>query len=394
MHAAAIPDAGQLFQTAPCGLIVAAADGEVLEANATLCTWLRCPRDALVGRKRFQDLLTVGGRIFWQTHLQPLLRMQASVAEVKLEMLRPPAAPLPVMVNIAEQAWQGTRLLQIAVFVAEDRHKYERELLLQRQRAEELAAQHARDQQHLLEARAQSEDRAKFAEQLVGVVSHDIRNPLSVVHISAALLERSLSPDQQKQVLRRISRAVGRMQHLIADLLDFSQAKLGRGLSVNRRSCDLQQAIADAVAELAIAFPESSLRHERLGEGLADADPERLVQAVGNLVANAANHGAKGEPITVRSEAGGSKFRITVHNHGQPIPEHILPQLFEPMVRGAAPGASQGVGLGLFIVREIARGHGGRVEARSDPTGTAFSIEIPRTAGGPASEGVSGGPGR
>jgi Signal transduction histidine kinase len=374
---AGLPQAEQLYQAAPCGLMVAASDGEVIAINDTLCQWLRCPRDDLVGRRRFQDLLTVGGRIFWQTHLQPLLAMQASVAEVKLEMLLPGAAALPVMVNIAQREWDGRLLLHIAVFGAEDRHKYEGELLLQRRRAEDLAEQHARDEQRIREARAVAEDRAKFAEQLVGVVSHDLRNPLSVFHMSAILLERGVPPDQQQLVLGRIARAVGRMQHLISDLLDFSQARLGRGLAIHKRPCDLQHVIADGVAELAVAFPANTLRHERVGEGSVEADPERLVQAVGNLVANAANHGAQGAPITVRSELGASRCRMTVHNDGTPIPGHMLAQLFEPMVRGAAPGA-RGVGLGLFIVREIARGHGGSVEARSDAAGTVFTIEIPR----------------
>jgi phosphoserine phosphatase RsbU/P len=377
MQPASLPGAEALYESAPCGLLLAELDGQVLAANATLCTWLRCSREDLVGRRRFQDLLTVGGRMFWHTHLQPLLQMQASVAEVKLEMLRADAAPLPVMVNIARQAAKGAKLLHIAIFVAEDRHKYERELLLQRQRAEDLSEQHARDQQNVVDARSEAEDRAKFAEQLVGVVSHDIRNPLSVIHMSTVLLERGIGPEQHEQVVGRIKRAVGRMQHLISDLLDFSQARLGRGLSIRKRRCDLQQAIADGVLELAVAFPESSLRHERTGEGQIDADPDRIVQAVGNLVANAVNHGAKGEPITVRSEVGATGFRVTVHNRGKAIPPELLPQLFEPMVRGAAPGASQGVGLGLFIVREIARGHGGVVRVSSDASGTAFTIELP-----------------
>jgi phosphoserine phosphatase RsbU/P len=376
-----LPGPEQLYHSAPCGLLLTDANGDVLLANDVLCTWLQCSREELVGRKRFLDLLTVGGRIFWQTHLQPLLRMQSSVAEVKLEMVRPGGAPLPVMVNVAERPWNEGKLLHIAVFVAEDRHKYERELLLQRKRAEELAEQHARDQQQIQEARAQAEDRARFAEQLVGMVSHDIRNPLSVVQMSGVLLDRGVSPEQQKQVTLRITRAVRRMQHLIADLLDFSQARLGRGLSIHKRSCDLQQAIADGVAELAIAFPESGLRHERVGEAVMEADADRIVQAVGNLVANAVNHGARGEPITVRSEAGESVFRVSVHNHGKPIAPELLPRLFEPMVRGAAPGASQGVGLGLFIVREIAHGHGGEVDVRSREEGTVFAIAIPRAGG-------------
>lgn len=373
-----LPAAGELYETAPCGLLLAGPDGRVLRVNGTLCTWMRCAREDLEGRMRFTELLTMGGRIFWQTHLQPLLRIQSSVAEVKLELRRPDGHTVPAMVNIAERAWNGQVLLHVAVFLVEDRHKYERELVLQRQRAEELAAQHARDQQEIAAARAQAEDRALFAEQLVGMVSHDIRNPLSVIHMSTLLLERGVSPEQQKSAVARVRRAVQRVQHLIADLLDFTQARLGGGLGMKKSQCDLHQGIADSVAELAIAFPDRELRHERAGDARCYADCERIAQAVGNLVANAVNHGAAGQPITVRTESAGNTFRVTVHNRGTPIPPELLPRLFEPMVRGAEAGGGKGVGLGLYIVREIARAHEGRVEARSSAEeGTSFLLELP-----------------
>ena len=379
MDAPLLPGADALYETAPCGLLLAAADdGQLLGANATACRWLGYDREALVGKLRFHELLTMGGRIFFQTHLQPLLRIQASVAEVKLELRRADGKALPMMVNMAEREWQGRQLLQVALFVAEDRHKYERELLLQRQRAEELAAQHARDQQELDAARSSAEDRALFAEQLVGMVSHDIRNPLSVIHMSAVVLERGAATEQQKAAVARISRAVRRVQHLIADLLDFTQARLGGGLGVRKAPVDLHQAIADSVGELAIAFPGRELRHEQAGGGHCLADADRIVQAIGNLVANAATHGAPDRPITVRTEGDGRQFRITVHNEGKPIPEAVLPRLFEPMVRGSEAGASQGVGLGLYIVREIVRAHGGRVDVRSTAdAGTAFTLQLP-----------------
>jgi sigma-B regulation protein RsbU (phosphoserine phosphatase) len=373
-----LPGADRLYDDAPCGLLLAAADGTVLEINTTLCRWLGYGKDDLVGRKRFQDLLTMGGRIFWQTHLQPLLRIQASVAEVKLELRRKDASGFPAMVNIAERDTAGRALLHIGVFVAEDRHKYERELVLQRQRAEELAAQHARDQQELSAARAQAEDRALFAEQLVGMVSHDIRNPLSVIHMSALLLERGATPEQQKAVVARVGRAVERVQHLVADLLDFTQARLGSGLSMRKTEVDLHQVVADSIAELAIAFPQCRLEHQRSGPGDCIADPHRVSQAVGNLVANAANHGDAARPITVRSVGGGPRVQVSVHNHGRPIPPDLMQRLFEPMVRGEAGAPAKGVGLGLYIVRAIARGHGGQVQVASDAeAGTTFTLEWP-----------------
>ena len=373
-----LPGADALYDTAPCGLLVADADGRLLAANATACRWLRHERDALVGKLRFQDLLTMGGRIFHHTHLQPLLRIQHSVAEVKLEMKDGQGTVLPMMVNMAEGPGAERTLLHISFFIAEDRHKYEQELLLQRRRLEELATRHSQDQRELVAARAEAEDRAQFAEQLVGVVSHDIRNPLSVIHMSTVLLERGRLDDQQRAALARVGRAVLRMRHLIGDLLDFTQARLGGGISVRASEVDLHQAVADAVGELAVAYPASTLRHERLGHESCTADADRITQAVGNLVSNAVSHGDPGRPITVRTESTQSGFRISVHNEGTPIPPDVLPRLFEPMVRGADAG-SKGVGLGLYIVAAILRAHGGAVRAESTAqAGTTFILELPR----------------
>jgi sigma-B regulation protein RsbU (phosphoserine phosphatase) len=372
------PGADALYDAAPCGLLLADRDGRLLGANATACRWLRYEQQALVGKLRFQDLLTMGGRIFHHTHLQPLLRIQASVAEVKLEMKDSHGTTLPVLVNMAEAPWNGGSALHIAFFIAEDRHKYEQELLLQRRRLEELAARHAQDQKDLLAARAQAEDRALFAEQLVGVVSHDIRNPLSVIHMSTVLLERGNLDAQQRSALERVGRSVTRVRHLIGDLLDFTQARLGGGLSIRKTEVDLHQAVADSVGELAIAYPANTLRHERSGSSTCTADADRITQAIGNLVSNAASHGERGRPITVRTEEAGDGFRIVVHNEGKPIPPAVLPRLFEPMVRGTDAG-SQGVGLGLYIVAAIVRAHGGTVRAESTAeAGTSFILELPR----------------
>jgi phosphoserine phosphatase RsbU/P len=374
-----LPALETLFDEAPCGHLVAAPAGGLLLVNATMSKWLLYEQRELLDHVKLQDLLTVGGRIFYHTHLAPLLRMQGSVAEVKLEMRRKDGHVLPMIMNATERVWNGRPIVQIAAFIAEDRHRYERELLLQRQRAEELAAENARGQEELHAARAEAEERAVFAEKLVGMVSHDIRNPLSVIHMSTVLLERGGLTEPQRQVVGRVSRAVDRVRTLIGDLLDFTQAKLGRGLSVHMERVDLHAAIGAAVADLGVAFPGHSIRHERQGDGACVADANRIVQAVGNLVGNAATHGAAGRPITVRTAGEGERFRVAVHNEGQPIPPEIIPTLFQPMVRGAPEQAGDGgIGLGLFIVQEIVQRHGGSVQVESTaPAGTTFTMLIP-----------------
>lgn len=284
-----------------------------------------------------------------------------------------------MIINAVERSWAGAQIVHLVAMRAEDRHKYERELLLQRRRAEELAERHARGQQELAATQAEAEDRAVFAERLVGIVSHDIRNPLSVIHMSTLLLERGGLTDRQREVLARISRAVDGVRSLIGDLLDYTQARLGRGLAVHMEQVDLHAAIAAAVADWVVAFPGRSIRHERDGDGKCTADAHRLVQAVGNLVANAATHGAPDQPITVRTVSEQGSFSVSVHNFGRPIPADAIPRLFQPMVRGAEERSGDGgIGLGLYIVQEIARRHGGAVSVASDESaGTTFTIRIP-----------------
>src|SRR4051794_27354648 len=125
----AVPGPRELYDFAACGLMLANSSGQFLKVNRAICKWLGHSEEELLG-KRLTDLLTTGSRIFYQTHLAPLLRMQGSVAEVKLEFRSSTGKTIPVMVNLAEQA-EGTDLfLHIAVLMAEDRHKYERELLM------------------------------------------------------------------------------------------------------------------------------------------------------------------------------------------------------------------------------------------------------------------------
>jgi phosphoserine phosphatase RsbU/P len=380
MDIARVPGVEALFDEAPCAHLVAGADGRLLVVNSTLCRWLQYDKAHMLERMKLPELFPVGGRIFFQTHVAPLLRMQGSVAEVKVQLRRADGSEVPVIFNASERSWGGQPVVHLAAFVVEDRHKYERELLLQRRRAEDLAAQNAKDQAALAIAHAESEERAIFAEKLVGMVSHDIRNPLSVIHMSTVLLERGSLSEQQRKVVERVSRAVDRVRALIGDLLDFTQAKLGRGLSMKTREVDLHEVIGDSVADLQVAFAGREIRHVRgPGGGTCVADADRIVQAVGNLVANAVTHGAPARPITVTTAHAGGAFTIAVHNEGPPIAAQALATLFQPLVRGSPErGGDGGIGLGLYIVQQIVQRHGGSatVESTADG-GTTFTLSIP-----------------
>jgi sigma-B regulation protein RsbU (phosphoserine phosphatase) len=174
--------------------------------------------------------------------------------------------------------------------------------------------------------------------------------------------------------------SVERALRLVQDLLDFTQARIGSGLTVTLQSVDIHRVVAEAIEELRLAFPERTVIHVQHGGGQSSADPDRLLQMLGNLVGNAMAYGAVDQPVTITTRVGIDSFAIEVHNSGKPISQDLLPVLFEPMTRGTPTGGGQrSVGLGLFIVKDIVRAHRGSVEVTSDTaTGTLFRVEFPR----------------
>jgi phosphoserine phosphatase RsbU/P len=364
------PDAD--FDAAPCGLLQTAEDGTVLRANPVFCAWVGIEAGALIGVRRFQDLLAMGARIFHQTHWAPLLQMQGSISEVKLDLRRQDGSTLPVVFNAVRRVQGGVTVHELAAFVARDRDAYERELLRSRARLEELVTK-------LTQLEAEARDRAAAAEQMIGIVSHDLRNPLSSIRLATAVLNGTAPSEIQLRTLNRLARATDRAEHLISDLLDFTQARLGKGFSVVLASIDLHDIIGHAVDELGLVYSNRELRHLRSGEGVCRGDGNRLAQLVGNLISNAMTYGDPSSPVTVTSSAGASSFTIAVHNAGPSIPPEVQARIFQPMTRGTDTNAGRSVGLGLFIVQEIAKAHGGSVRVTSTAEdGTTFVATMQR----------------
>lgn len=148
-----LPEPGRLFAQAPCGLLLTDTNGLIRVVNQTFCRWLGYEADALIGKRRVQDLFTIGGRVFHQTHLAPLLQMQGSVAEVQLDMRHADGHPVPMLFNTVRRQDGVQSFDEMAVFVATDRRKYEHELLLARKTAEHNLQALAGARQELQESR-------------------------------------------------------------------------------------------------------------------------------------------------------------------------------------------------------------------------------------------------
>ena len=348
-----------------------ALDGAFLKVNNTFCGWINFSKDELIGVKRIQDLFTMGAKIFHQTHWVPTLQMQGSLAEIKMDIRRKDGQIIPVLMNARRRRRAEGEFDEIAVFMAEDRNRYERELMAARRRADALLDME-RDSQTLLR------DRALFAEQMVGIVSHDLRNPLSTILMAAKLLERA-DGERRVRVLGHVRDAAERAKRLVEDLLDFTQSRVGSGLSVNLNLINLHDLVERTAEELKLSFPGRQFELRITGSGNCVADEDRLVQLLDNLVSNASVYGSEETPITISATTEGATAMLQVHNGGLPIPADKISGIFEPLVRGHTGTTTRSVGLGLFIVNQIAKAHQGTMEVTSTvEAGTTFTFRFPK----------------
>jgi PAS domain S-box-containing protein len=225
---------------------------------------------------------------------------------------------------------------------------------------------------------------AQFGEQLIGMVSHDLRNPLNAISLSAAqlLMSEDLAPAHQR-ALARMAKAAERMRRMIEELLDLTRSRLGGGIPLTRRSTDLAEVARQALDELEAAHPERTLALDVAGDCRGEWDPERLAQVVSNLVGNALRYSPPDSPVQVRVGCAGAQVELAVHNGGEPIPPEALATLFEPFRRATEHGSGArggGLGLGLHIVEQVVRAHGGDLEvASSQEDGTTFRVRLPTT---------------
>ena len=225
----------------------------------------------------------------------------------------------------------------------------------------------------------------EFRERLVAILSNDLRGPLQQILLAARHGLKPVIPlgAPEQRYLSQIAITAERMTRMMRDVLDFTQTRLGNGLSINARPTNLQKICRRVVQEFALSYTGREIELEFLGDSSGVWDEDRLAQAISNLLANALRYGAPGKPVRISCTSDEQVATLTVWNEGRAIPPDVLPRLFAPFCRGsddqAADAAWSGVGLGLYIVKEIATASGGTVEAVStNDQGTKFRMRLPR----------------
>ncbi|MDB4973219.1 MAG: sensor signal transduction histidine kinase [Myxococcaceae bacterium] len=222
----------------------------------------------------------------------------------------------------------------------------------------------------------------EFEKQLIGIVSHDLRNPLNAITLAAAaLLRREGLDEKNTNSARRILTSADRASRMIRDLLDFTQVRLGGGIPVEHKLVDLHAQVSAVVEEFQHTHSEREVLLTSHGDTHGEWDPDRIAQAVSNLVSNALKYSPKGTPVLVSTRGEPDVVVVEVQNQGDLIAHDRLPDLFKPLSRGVARTDMQtrSIGLGLYIVESIVRAHGGTIEARSTvEDGTVFTMRLPR----------------
>jgi signal transduction histidine kinase len=218
---------------------------------------------------------------------------------------------------------------------------------------------------------------SELREQFIAVLGHDLRNPLASIAAGTRMLASTRSPEDTSAIVGLMRSSIERMSRLIDDVMDFARGRLGGGLTLQRaRAEPIEPLLKQIVAEFRSNTTRKIDASFDLKEPI-DCDSARIGQLFSNLLGNAITHGSAEKPIVVRASIQDGVFELSVSNAGEQIPPAAMANLFHPFSRGAVLPSMQGLGLGLYIASEIARAHGGTLEAESSPDETRFTFRMP-----------------
>ena len=380
-RAIADESAEELYENAPCGYLSTTPDGAIVRVNRTLAQMIGADQEQLIG-KHFSDLLTVGGRIFYETHIALMLRMDGSVNELALDFQHGDGSVLPTLVTaIQKRDDAGNPVLnRMTVFNARERRSYEQELLAARRRAEDTAAELVRVNAELSASNAAllkaNEDLGRFAY----AASHDLQEPLRTVTVYAQLLAReyqSVLNEEARGFIANIVEGSIRMQALIKGLLAFSQTQ---GAQLVLRPAHITEIVDAAVANLRVSIEETAatITHDPLP--VLTVDAARLIQVFQNLIGNAIKYSKPDEPPRVHVSAAQERnnaWIFSVQDNGVGFDPSYANQVFN-MFKRLHGQEIAGTGIGLAICKKIVELHGGVIWATSSPgVGSNFSFTLP-----------------
>lgn len=357
-------DFEDFFEHTMNGYVTASATGVIVRANRVFARWLRQSADELVGRK-LSDVFSIAGKVYYETHLRPLLKMQGFFEEVALELTAKDGSRRPVIGSALERrdATGTTQFIRFSFIPASDRKKYEQDLRDARAQA--------------VKGLSDEQETSALREQFIAVLGHDLRNPLASLDSAFRLLSKADLDDRSRNIIELGKASISRMAGIIDNVMDFARGRLGGGIPLQLRHSRIEAMILQVVDELRIANPARTIVTDVELPDPVFCDPGRLGQVASNLLGNALVHGDNASIVRLHASQSEDGFQLWVANHGTPIPADILSSLFEPFRREDAKASQQGLGLGLYISSEIVKEHGGVLSVSSDETETRFTVRLP-----------------
>ncbi|SDA58754.1 PAS domain S-box-containing protein [Algoriphagus alkaliphilus] len=363
-----LENAEDLYQNAPFGYMTVRADGLIVNVNATLLKWLGYEWEEILLQKSFQDLLDMGGKIYFETHMMPMLLMQGEISEINIELKGKASIKLPTLVNasrIHDQSALET-YFRFSILDITQRKSYELELIKARQEAEQTI-------QRLKQINAE-------LEQFASIASHDLQAPLRTISGLIGLSEKKGHFPVDSEVTKYFSlikRNAQRMKLMIGDLLEyaridseelpFEEFSLNEACEIGLEMIDDQVKESNAV----ITIPELPMV---IGNKLQLA---RLFQ---NLFGNSIKYRSESDPvIRVAFEEKNDEIRVFVKDNGMGFEEDLADQVFGFMKRLHSHDSIPGTGIGLSACKRILAIHGGTIGATSEPgKGSTFYFTLPR----------------
>jgi len=363
-------DDRDLYEHAPCAYLSTRPDGTIVRGNATFFDWIGVAPEEIVGQRRFQSLLTIGSKIYYETHYSPLLQMRGTVNEIALEIRRSDDSVRPVVASARQVPGPDGCVMfnRIALFDSTDRRLYEQEILKARQRAE-------------IAARAlEQADRRKT--EFIATLAHEMRNPLAPIRNALELIKRANNPQLAVQTLDMMHRQVGQLTRLVEDLFDISRIGQDK-LTLRLGPVDLSSVVQHAAEMSAPLLESAGVAYSAelpVSPIYARGDAARLAQVVGNLLNNASKFTPAGGWVSLNLLREGDEAIIRVRDSGIGLDAEQLSHVFDMFRQVAAPGDSgTGLGIGLTLAKALMERHGGRISVHSDGRnlGAEFMLALP-----------------
>ena len=375
---------GSILEGLPNPVFVKDEQHRWVLVNEAYCCFMGYERSQLLGKSDYDFFPKAEAEVFWSK--DDLVFASGQLNENEEEFTDAGGHPHVILTRKTLQVdSDGRRYLVGVITDITDRKEMERDL---RRSHDELERRVAERTTELQEANAQLKEQDRRKNEFLGVLSHELRNPLAPIMNAVYILDNAPQHDERASAARAvIGRQLDHLTRLVDDLLDVTRISRGK-IHLHRERVDFARTVRRTLDDHRPLFASRQIEvdlGERAGPLVVDADPTRLAQIIGNLLQNAVKFTNSGGRVRVSVESGNAGDAVLrVQDDGIGLSREMLPKLFQPFTQAdeSLHRSIGGLGLGLALVKGLAELHGGTVEARSDGPGRGaeFTVRLPATA--------------